>query len=199
MFVDKHFINTGAYISKSKRCYNEKPSAHYFCMRMKIPLNFNICISVPLSANHSSNNKGGVCTFYRKTLPLTVVRINYLHQCINFVINTANKICRITHLNRSPSQIQYGFQTLLSNLELNLDNLTSDNPFFSVMIGDFNAKSNNWYVNDKTFFEDRHIEQIASQFGLCQLIKWLTHVLENSSSCTDLIFTSSSCTDLIFT
>ena len=48
MFVNKHFINTAVYISKSKRRYNAKPSAHYFYMRTKIPLNVRICISVPL-------------------------------------------------------------------------------------------------------------------------------------------------------
>ena len=26
IFVNKHFVNKGAYISKSKRCYNAKPS-----------------------------------------------------------------------------------------------------------------------------------------------------------------------------
>ena len=48
MFVIKHFINTGTYISKSKQCYNAKPSAYYFYMRMKMPLSFRTCISVPL-------------------------------------------------------------------------------------------------------------------------------------------------------
>ena len=48
MFINKHFINTGTHISKSKRCYNVKPSACYFYMRTNIPLNFRICIDVPL-------------------------------------------------------------------------------------------------------------------------------------------------------
>ena len=48
MFVNKHFINTGAYISKSKWCYNGKPNGIFFYMKTKIPLNFPICISVPL-------------------------------------------------------------------------------------------------------------------------------------------------------
>ena len=49
MFVYKYFINTGGwYVSKSKRYYNAKPSAYYFYMRMKTPLDFGICISVPL-------------------------------------------------------------------------------------------------------------------------------------------------------
>ena len=48
MFVNKHFTNTGAYISKSKRCQNGKPSAYYFHIKTKISLDFHICISVPL-------------------------------------------------------------------------------------------------------------------------------------------------------
>ena len=46
IFVNKHFINKGEYISKSKRCYNAKPAAYYFYIRTKILLNFCICISV---------------------------------------------------------------------------------------------------------------------------------------------------------
>ena len=51
IFVNKHFINKGEYISKSKRCYNAKPSAYYFYMRTNITLNFCICISIPLMFN----------------------------------------------------------------------------------------------------------------------------------------------------
>ena len=47
MFVNKHFIDTGVYISKSKRSYKAKTSAYYSYVRTKTPLNFPICISVP--------------------------------------------------------------------------------------------------------------------------------------------------------
>ena len=50
MFVNKHFINTGVYISKSKWCYNAKPLAYYFYARTKIPLNFHIFVIIPLIA-----------------------------------------------------------------------------------------------------------------------------------------------------
>ena len=48
MFLNKHFINVGVYISKTKQCYNVKRSAHDFYMRAKILLNICICTSVPL-------------------------------------------------------------------------------------------------------------------------------------------------------
>ena len=58
------------------------------------------------------------------------------------------------------------------------------------IIGDFNAKSCNWYVHDKTSFEGSTIESITSQFGLHQLINEPTDLLQNSSPCINLIFTS---------
>ena len=48
MFLNKHFINTDVYISKSEWFYNVKPSTYFFYMRTKISLNVHICISVPL-------------------------------------------------------------------------------------------------------------------------------------------------------
>ena len=59
-----------------------------------------------------------------------------------------------------------------------------------VLLGHFNAKCTNWYKYDKTNFEGIAIENISSQCGLYQVINEPTHILENSSSCIDLIFTS---------
>ena len=58
------------------------------------------------------------------------------------------------------------------------------------MIGNFNAKSSNWYLNDVTNFEGSQIEFLASQFAMSQVINEPTHILDNSKSCIDLIFTS---------
>ena len=59
-------------------------------------------------------------------------------------------------------------------------------------IRDFNAKSKNWYSQDKTSFKGKNIESATSHFGLYQLINEPTHLSENSSSCINLIFTSQS-------
>ena len=60
------------------------------------------------------------------------------------------------------------------------------------MIGDSNAKPSNWYLNDVTSFEGSQIEFLASQFAMSQVINETTHILDNSKSCIDLIFTSQS-------
>ena len=62
--------------------------------------------------------------------------------------------------------------------------------YMMVLFGDFDAKCTNWYKHDKTNFEGIAIENISSQCGLHQVINEPTHILENSSSCIDLIFTS---------
>ena len=59
-----------------------------------------------------------------------------------------------------------------------------------VVIGDFNTKSSNWHSKDNTSNEGRIIEAATSRNGLHQEINELAHILDNSSSCIDLIFNS---------
>ena len=73
---------------------------------------------------------------------------------------------------------------------MNLEALSINNPFLTVMIGDFNAKLSNWYLNDITSFEGLQIEFLASQFVMSQVVREPTHILDNSKPCIDLILTS---------
>ena len=58
------------------------------------------------------------------------------------------------------------------------------------VLGDFNAKSDNWCKNDITSHEGSMIDAVTSNYGLHQLIQEPTHILNSSSSCIDLTFTS---------
>ena len=78
-----------------------------------------------------------------------------------------NKTCNFVLLYRSPSQSQDEFETS-DNFEMTLDILAQKHPFLMTIIRDFNAKSKNWYSQDKTRFEGKTIESIASQFELYQ-------------------------------
>ena len=73
---------------------------------------------------------------------------------------------------------------------MTLDLVSKKNPFLLVVLGDFNAKLSQWHDKDSSIFEGISVESITSQFGLHQIINERTHILENSSSCVDLIFTS---------
>ena len=60
MFVNKLFIYPRAHISKSKRCFNVKPSTYYFQMKMKILVDFQICINVCNFNNKTVNENVGI-------------------------------------------------------------------------------------------------------------------------------------------
>ena len=68
--------------------------------------------------------------------------------------------------------------------------MADKNPYLMVAPGDFNAKSNSCYRNENTDTEGSKIDILTSTFGFDQIINEATNILNNSSSCIDLIFTS---------
>ena len=106
------------------------------------------CLELPgynlFCSGHPFNTKKGDSVYNKLTLPLRILNISNLDDCINLEVSIANKICRFIQPYRSPSQKQGEFQEFKSNLEMNLDAISTNNPSLTVMIGDFNAKSSNW-------------------------------------------------------
>ena len=100
------------------------------------------------------------------------------------------KLCKFASLYRSPNHSQDDFESFANNFELNVDAVTLNNPFLTVVLGDFNIKSNLYFNGDKTSHESSKIDAITSKFGLQKLINEPTHLVADSSSCIDLIFTS---------
>ena len=62
--------------------------------------------------------------------------------------------------------------------------------FLTVMNVDFKAKSKDWCSIDITSSEGSELDFFTTQFGISRVIKELTHILDTSRSCIDLIFTS---------
>ena len=146
-----------------------------------------------IRSDHPSNTKrGGACLYYKSYLPLRVLNINYLIECPNFELKIGDKSYTFIAIYRSPRQSQDDFGTFSDNFEMTLEILAQKGSLLTTIIGDFNAKSCNGYNHDKTSFEGSTIKCITSQFGLHQLINEPTYLLQNSSSCIDLIFTSQS-------
>ena len=86
-------------------------------------------------ADHPSNTeRGGVYTCYRNYLPLKVLNIQYLHECINFEIRIGGKLCRFVFLYRSPTQSQGDFELFQNKFELNIDTTTAHNTFLTVVL-----------------------------------------------------------------
>ena len=76
---------------------------------------------------------------------------------------------------------------MTDNFELTLDTLAESNSDLVLVLGDFNIKSKNWYINDKTTTEGAKMEFVTPKFGLYQIINEPTYAFENSLSCIDLI------------
>ena len=65
----------------------------------------------------------------------------------------------------------------------------AENPFCIVITGDFNCRSIQWWGDDIENNEGKLFEPITSDIGLHQLIAEPTHLMGDSKSCIDLIFT----------
>ena len=77
----------------------------------------------------------------------------------------------------------------MENFEKLLYQIQQFRSSFVVILGDFNAKSKSWWNKDITSNEGSQIDSLATTYGLQQLISDPTHILPNSSTCIDLIFT----------
>ena len=103
-----------------------------------------------IRVDHPSNQKrGGIYIYHKDFLPIKVKYISCLKECLNFSLSVYGKRCNITLIYRSRSQSSEEVDTFLSNFEFLLDYIANLNPFVSIIIGDFNAKSNNWCSSDK--------------------------------------------------
>ena len=78
----------------------------------------------------------------------------------------------------------------MSSFEDLIYEITPSNPLFYITLEDFNARSPTWWDDDKISIEGTRFDALSSFHGLHQLIKEATHLIENSASCIDLIFTN---------
>ena len=85
-----------------------------------------------IRADHLSNTKrGGVCIYFKESLPLRLYNVSYLNECICFEIMISNKLCNFISLYRLPSQSSDEFENSFYNLDLTLEALSQKNPFLS--------------------------------------------------------------------
>ena len=116
---------------------------------------------IKLNIKKVKYQKGGVCIYFENSLPLKVLDIQLLQECINFEIKIADKTCNFISLYRSPSQSKDEFESFADNLELNLDSIAHKNPYLIIVLGHFNAKTKGWYPLGKTTYEGTRIDGIT--------------------------------------
>ena len=83
----------------------------------------------------------------------------------------------------------FEFETFLSNFEKMSAYTTSCNSLFTITLDDFNDRSSVWWTRDKITIEATQLESLTTVHGFHQLVSQPTHLLPQTLSCIDLIFT----------
>ena len=94
----------------------------------------------------------------------------------------------VISLYRSPSQTPDQFDNFLQLSEELLQDIFKLKSSFILITGDFNCRNSNWYLGDPVTPQGARVEALTSFYGLNQLIKTPTHLLQNSATCIDLVF-----------
>ena len=97
-------------------------------------------------------------------------------------IRSQGEKCFLTCVYRSPGQDHDEFEDLL------MSNINNEFPLCSIFTGDFDARCSKWWKNGITNSTGQEIDSVASSAGHKQIIDKRTHVINNSTSCIDLIF-----------
>ena len=141
--------------------------------------------------NHPTNVKrGGVGLYVKDSLPSkNRSDLVTLPECIVHEIQLNKKKYFFAVIYRSPSQDPEEFDNFTIHFELMLSKMHAENPFCVIITGDFNCRSTQWWENDTENNEGKIFEPLASDNGLHQLIAEPTHLMGDSKSCIDLIFT----------
>ena len=63
----------------------------------------------------SNTKRGGVCVYSKNSLPLKLLDIKYLPECINLELIIGDNLCSFIILYRSPSQTHDDFETFMKN------------------------------------------------------------------------------------
>ena len=87
-----------------------------------------------------------------------------LLECLACEMVIGKKQGSVITLYRSPSQNQGELEHFLLSLENLLGNIRNQDPAFTILLGDFNARSKSWWVHDITNNEVTQTESIGSLY-----------------------------------
>ena len=127
--------------------------------------------------------------YYKKSLAIQTLNNIDLPEFLACKVCLGNKTDYVVVTYRSPSPTYLHFQNFFTVLDTLLQNLQNLNPHFTMIRGNFNARSYSWWSEDILSVEGNHIESLKSTLGLRQVISGPTHIFSQFSTCIDLIFT----------
>ena len=83
-------------------------------------------------------------------------------------------------MNRSPNQSSMEFESFLPGFQDMLSSMLFSKSQFTVVLGDFNARSLTWWSNDITNLNGTLIDLLTTTHGFKQLISDANHILLTS-------------------
>ena len=96
------------------------------------------------SDHPSGSKRDAVCCYFKESLPLRILKTTPMTECLVLEMLYNNKLVIVSVIYRSPSQSSHEFpkfEMLFSQL---VNDVTSQKPFLSIILGDFNARSTCW-------------------------------------------------------
>ena len=98
-----------------------------------------------LRADHPSDTKrGGVCIYHKESMSVKVLNLSHLPECLVCEVSIHNEKGYFVTLYQSPSQSHDCFQNFLKEFEKLLSSATKKKSDFTLIVGDFNARSTTW-------------------------------------------------------
>ena len=141
-----------------------------------------------IRADNTNNIR--VCIYYQGTLPLKIINVNILNECLVCELSFGSRCICLVIIYQTPSQSSNESDTFLLNFEQLLTYLNSIKPNIHLVPDDFNVRSSSWWSDEIDTIEGMRLESITFYYGLYQIINEPTHVLPSLESCNDLIFTN---------
>ena len=85
-----------------------------------------------------------------------------LDNCLVTEIRSQSEKYFLTCISRSPSQNNEEFENFCANFDLLLSNINEEIPICSIITGDFNTLSSNWWKNDITDSAGQELDSLTS-------------------------------------
>ena len=112
--------------------------------------------------------------YYKEKLSLSIISTSYFDQCLLCEVTCQTQKGYIAVIYCSPNQSCNEFEDFLFNLEKLINQIKQLKPSFTIILGDSNAKSSDWFLDDITSPEGTH-NFLISMCGFDQLISDRTH------------------------
>ena len=117
-------------------------------MNIAYELNINLVIICPVLIILLEIDVGEFA-FIIESLPIILLNINYIQECICFDLKIRRKRCIVVSRYRTPSQSVDEFEEFSNQINLTMESVTQKNPFLTVAISNFNVRSLKWWTDDK--------------------------------------------------